>query len=164
MQPNYQCQIPKTGFFDSLHFPHCSFLLLEHQLEGSCLFLLQCLGSTVCWSIPPFYVLRHCFIIFTRQSLKLSGILLVRSSHSETKVFKATTFLLVCWAINLTQSYSLPFSDMRGPFVLLGVFCLFHGQCCIKSCFKQTPQWTVTQQKQASSLRQCTCSDVEARI
>lgn len=43
-------------------------------------------------------------------------------------------------------------------------FCRFHGQCCINSCFKQTLQWSVTQQKQASSLKHCTCSDVEAWI
>lgn len=43
-------------------------------------------------------------------------------------------------------------------------FCSFHRQCCIKSCFEQTLQQSVTQQKQASSLKCCTCSDVKARI
>lgn len=108
LEPTGSSQItranPQNRLFWQPSFSTLLFPALEHQLEGSCLFLLWCWGSSVCWDIPPFYVLRHCFIIFTRQSLKLSGILLVRSVRNKTEVFKATTFLLVYWDINLTGS------------------------------------------------------------
>jgi len=132
-------QIPRTGFFVNLHCPNHSVPLWSTGLrEAAHLFCSAGVEECLPWH-PVFLCIQALNHHFHRQPLKLSGILLVRSSHKENKIFKPTTRQLVYQAINLTGSYSMPFCVTKNLLCLSVHVCRSHGQCCIGpvSCFKQ---------------------------